>query len=151
GYSKHHEPEHSGAPSAIVVFSTQDRGVVGDWFWQNRRGLPPGLAKRDSLPPGLRKQLQRNGTLPPGLEKKLVPLPPVLEAHLVRLPPDCGRFMIGSDMVLLDRRRNIVLDVVFNVVRDPNDGDRYRYRDDVPMDAYAPPSNPDVYASRGPA
>ena len=151
GYNKHHEPEHSGASATVVVFSTQDRSVVGDWFWQNRRGLPPGLAKRESLPPGLRKQLQRNGTLPPGLEKKLRPLPPVLEAHLVPLPPDYVRFVIGSDLVLLDRRRNLVVDVVFNVVRDPNDNDRNRYSDDVPMEAYAPPTGPDVYASRGPA
>ena len=150
GYSKHHEPEHSGAPATVVVFSTQDRDAVGDWFWQNRRGLPPGLAKRESLPPGLRKQLQRNGTLPPGLEKKLTPLPPVLEAHLVRLPPDYVRVVIGSDLVLLDRRRNLVVDVVFNVVRDPSDEDRYRYRDDGPEEAYAAPG-PDVYASRGPA
>ena len=35
--------------------------------------LPPGLAKRDTLPPGLERQLQRNGKLPPGLEKRALP------------------------------------------------------------------------------
>src|SRR5687767_10946725 len=31
--------------------------------------LPPGLAKRESLPPGLRAQLRERGELPPGLQK----------------------------------------------------------------------------------
>src|SRR5215210_942443 len=35
-----------------------------------RSGLPPGLANRRNLPPGLEKQLRRNGQLPPGLENK---------------------------------------------------------------------------------
>ena len=30
-------------------------------------GLPPGLAKKDKLPPGLRKQLDETGALPSGL------------------------------------------------------------------------------------
>ncbi len=37
------------------------------------RGLPPGLAKRDRLPPGLEKHLLKHGSLPPGLQKKIDP------------------------------------------------------------------------------
>ena len=37
------------------------------------KGLPPGLAKRDHLPPGLQKHLDRRGTLPPGLAKRDLP------------------------------------------------------------------------------
>src|SRR5947207_13384011 len=33
--------------------------------------LPPGLAKREALPPGLRKQVREGGALPPGLQKRL--------------------------------------------------------------------------------
>ena len=36
-------------------------------------GLPPGLAKRDQLPPGLQKHLWKHGSLPPGLQKKVGP------------------------------------------------------------------------------
>jgi hypothetical protein len=39
--------------------------------------LPPGLAKRDRLPPGQERQLERNGTLPPGLQKRAQTLPEV--------------------------------------------------------------------------
>ena len=34
-------------------------------------GLPPGLAKRDELPPGLQKHVRERGSLPPGLQKKV--------------------------------------------------------------------------------
>ncbi len=51
------------------------------------KSMPPGLARRDSLPPGLAAQLERNGTLPPGLAKRDLPadleqqLPPVQEGY----------------------------------------------------------------------
>ena len=35
--------------------------------------MPPGLAKKKSLPSGLQKQLEKNGTLPPGLAKRELP------------------------------------------------------------------------------
>jgi hypothetical protein len=73
--------------------------------------LPPGLAKRDQLPPGLGKQLVRRGTLPPGLQKKIQPCPPDLERRLPPPPPDCGHVVIGGHIVLMNRRINVVLDI----------------------------------------
>jgi len=46
---------------------------VGPWQYAGREGLPPGLAKRDRLPPGLEKHLLKHGSLPPGLQKKVGP------------------------------------------------------------------------------
>ncbi|MGH9786590.1 MAG: hypothetical protein ACRD88_20665, partial [Terriglobia bacterium] len=141
-----------GSPSVVIVFTTQEREMISDWFWSNRNGLPPGLAKRESLPPGLQKQLQRKGTLPPGLQKKLTPLPYALDSRLGRLPSDYLRVVIGRDIVLLDRRSNTILDVIANVIRnadeddddDENEDRRYeRRRED--------PAGRDVYASRTPA
>ncbi len=43
------------------------------WGYYEGRGLPPGLAKRDQLPPGLEKHLLKHGSLPPGLQKKIDP------------------------------------------------------------------------------
>ncbi|NNE85899.1 MAG: hypothetical protein HKN28_18195 [Alphaproteobacteria bacterium] len=78
------------------------------------KGAPPGLAKRDSLPPGLQRQLQRNGRLPPGLEKKAFP------AHLTGQLPSplrgTERVIIGNDAVLIDTATNVVLDVVRDVM-----------------------------------
>lgn len=73
-------------------------------------GLPPGLAKKDQLPPGLQKQLKRNGHLPPGLEKKA--LPGDLAARLPRAPKGTERVLIGNDVVLLDKKSQLILDIV---------------------------------------
>ncbi len=81
----------------------------------NAKGLPPGLAKRDTLPPGLAKQLERNGSLPPGLQKRA--LPSDLQAQLP--PPKQGteRVIIGNDVVLINAATNVVLDIIRDVVK----------------------------------
>lgn len=149
GKEKHQAAwSNPGAPGVVIVFTSREREIIGDWFLSNRSGLPPGLANRESLPPGLQKHLRRNGTLPPGLQKKLTPLPYALDSRLARLPGDFLRVVIGRDVILLDRRNNAILDVISNVIRDRGeneDGDyeaRERRRD-----------NPDpvVYSSRTPS
>lgn len=137
-----------GSPGVVIVFTTQEREIIGDWFRSNRNGLPPGLAKRESLPPGLQKQLRRNGTLPPGLQKKLIPLPYSLDSRLVRLPSDYLRIVIGMDIILLNRRNNSILDIISNVIRDP-DGNEDRRREE--RELRRDESNSPVFASRTPA
>ena len=63
-----------------IVFSDRDRAIIHDYYYgrtyQNYgryRGLPPGLAKKGKLPPGLYKQLVRRGQLPPGLQHRGLP------------------------------------------------------------------------------
>ncbi len=56
--------------------------------------------------------LVRNGQLPPGLQKKIQPLPPVLERQLTPLPEGTSRFVLNGSIVLLDQRRNFILDIV---------------------------------------
>ena len=85
--------------------------VIRGWYSENQRHLPPGLAKKDRLPPGLEKQLVRNGTLPPGLEKRLYPAPVELERRLPPPPPDCAHVLISGHIVLLNRKTNIIVDV----------------------------------------
>jgi hypothetical protein len=132
-----------------IIFTTQEREIISDWFWSNRNGLPPGLAKRESLPPGLQKQLQRNGTLPPGLQKKLTPLPHALDSRLGRLPSDYIRVVIGRDIILLDRRNNSILDIIANVIRGSDDEDededrrRHEDRDSAVFASRAPAPAPD--------
>lgn len=81
----------------------------------HKGGLPPGLAKRDRLPPGLQKQLERNGRLPSGLDRRA--LPADLES---RLPDrtDAERVIVGSDVVLIEKGTDLVLDVIRDVVRE---------------------------------
>ena len=78
--------------------------------------LPPGLAKRETLPPGLEKQLQKNGHLPPGLEKKYVALPIELERQLSPIPTGYRRVVIGGNVITMEPVTGIVYDVIRGVV-----------------------------------
>lgn len=86
------------------VFSSQDREVLSGWYRDHENNLPPGLAKRDRLPPGLARQLRERGTLPPGLQKKIEPLPVELERRLPPPPSGCSRVIIGGNIVLMDTK-----------------------------------------------
>jgi len=72
---------------------------------------PPGLAKRDRLPPGLERQLVVNGILPPGLQKKMQPCPPDLERVLPPPPPNYSHVVISGNLVLLNRANFQIVDV----------------------------------------
>jgi hypothetical protein len=91
-----------------MEFSPRDRRIISDCLQENRSDLPPGLAKRDRLPPGLERQVQRNGTLPPGLQKRVQPLPGFCTARLPRLRPDWVRVVLGARIILLDPTQRIV-------------------------------------------
>ena len=102
------------APSFAVdiVFGPEDRRIVRDWVRaQPADGLPPGLAKRDRLPPGLEKQLRRKGSLPPGLEKKLTPFPRDLDARLGPLGPDYERVFVGGRAAIVARVGRTIIDI----------------------------------------
>ena len=101
-----HDEDYDGrGPSG---FSDHERRIIGDCLVNDRTALPPGLAKKDHLPPGLERHLQRNGTLPPGLQKRVQPLPGSCSARLPRLPRDWGRVMLSGRIILLDPRQRIV-------------------------------------------
>lgn len=89
-------------------FSQRDRQIISGCFADDRSSLPPGLAKRDRLPPGLERQLRRNGTLPPGLQQRVQPVPAVCTARLPRLPRDWSRVVLSGRIILLDPRQRIV-------------------------------------------
>jgi hypothetical protein len=100
--------------SAIDVrISDRDRGLIQEHYQRGKKkhkGMPPGLAKRgDDLPPGLAKR----DRLPPGLQGKS--LPHALEQRLSRLPANYIRLRIGRDIVLLDEKTRVVIDVVYGV------------------------------------
>ena len=79
--------------------------------------LPPGLAKRESLPPGLRAQLRERGTLPPGLQKRLVLVPAPLGARLPPVPPYYRRYFAGDDLIVVDTRTNLIAVLIRDVWR----------------------------------
>ena len=128
-----------GDKSVSVVYSNKDRAVIDDYYRRHRerdheyrrdrdnegegsgrghgKGMPPGLAKRGgALPPGLAKRkslppgLARNDRLPDDIEYE--PLPRDLERQLPRLPSkDYVRVRVGTDLLILNQKTHVVLDV----------------------------------------
>lgn len=82
-----------------------------EWYVSHRNHLPPGLAKRDELPPGLERQLVVRGTLPPGLRGRMHPCPVEVERYLPPPPVGYMHTVIGGHIVLVNRKTFFVLDV----------------------------------------
>ena len=99
----------------VVIDRDGHRRVVTEYF--SREVLPPGLAKRQSLPPGLQKQLHERGRLPPGLDKQLVAVPGPLAARLPQLPPYYNRYFAGRDLIVVDSRTNTIAAVIADVIK----------------------------------
>jgi hypothetical protein len=74
------------------------------------KDIPPGIAKKGTLPPGIYKQLVRNGQIPADVEYH--PLPPDLIVQLRPLAP-AYRYVIVDDRVLLiQAATRAILDVL---------------------------------------
>jgi hypothetical protein len=111
GHGKGHEKhDRDDDDQGEHYYRGHDR-EVRQWYGEHQNNLPPGLARRDRLPPGLERQLVVRGTLPPGLQKKIQPVPQDLERWLPPPPPDCRHVVIGGHIVLLNARTNLVLDI----------------------------------------
>jgi hypothetical protein len=110
GHDKHGDDDQG-------YYKDHDREAARGWYDEHESHLPPGLTKKDRLPPGLERQLVRRGTLPPGLQKRLQPCPEDLERRLPPPPPECAHVLIGGHVVLLNQRTNIVVDIVHFEIR----------------------------------
>jgi hypothetical protein len=123
----------TGGEAAGVVFTEIEKRLIRDYFGgksgeaepeKGKNGakgkskkMPPGLAKRGTLPPGLQMQLEKNGTLPPGLAKR--DLPPDLVSKLPALQPGYKRHIVGNDVVLVQEATGLVLDILKDVLKTP--------------------------------
>jgi hypothetical protein len=110
GHNKRNDDDDrdSGGVNARYVLDSNQRNAIRTCLNDPKTGLPPGLAKRDRLPPGLERQLQRNGTLPPGLQKKVQPMPSQCQINLPRLPADWQRVILGDRVIVLDPAKRII-------------------------------------------
>ncbi len=79
------------------------------------KGIPPGLAGRKELPPGIQKQIAQGKRLPSGTET--YSLPEDLRHRLPSIPSDVDRRVVGDDIVLIQRGTNLVLDILEGVLR----------------------------------
>jgi hypothetical protein len=94
------------------AFSTKERGDIERYFKSNpgaRSQLPPGLAKKNKLPPGWRKKLAPGQRVPDDVWERRVALPKEL-----KLPEEKGviRVRIDDRVVKVAERTREVLDVL---------------------------------------
>jgi hypothetical protein len=97
----------NGHKGGKVVFSTREHSTISEYYRVHK-------VKHKALPPGIRKQLVRNGALPPGLQFYIFPVE--LDRRLPVLPVYCRRGFVGYDVVVIDTRTNIILDIIHDVV-----------------------------------
>jgi hypothetical protein len=108
GKGKGHNPHNrDNNDTSYRIFSTSQQNVIRGCL-NDTSNLPPGLAKRESLPPGLQKQLRKNGKLPPGLQKKMQSLPSHCQVNLPRLPADWQRVVLGDRVIILDPAKRVI-------------------------------------------
>lgn len=100
-----------------IVFSDHDRALLREHYrYQHQaqhKRLPPGLAKKNKLPPGIQKQLVRHAQLPPGLQYQRLPYE--LERRMSRLPDGYLRILIGGSIVLFNERTRLIFDVMHDL------------------------------------
>jgi hypothetical protein len=104
----HHDRDHKGEH---YVYSDHDRDNMRGWYEDHSRHLPPGLARRDRLPPGLERQLVVRGRLTRELRGRIRPCPQDFERRLPPPPRDCEHVLIGGHIVLLNRVNFQIVDV----------------------------------------
>ena len=98
-----------------VVFSDRDRQAIRNYYakkWKHKK-FPPGLAKRDTLPPGLQKRLDAGDQLPPGLQRSSLPYE--LEDILSPLPKGYIRLKVGGDIVIMNQNTEVVVDILKDI------------------------------------
>lgn len=121
---------NDGNKSLDIAFSNHDKSVIAAYYQDGVLGgraqtgrsgkhgkgskrsghVPPGLAKKGGLPPGIAKRDRLPAeavteALPAELERKLSPLP----------SPNYVRVRVGQDLVIMDKRTRVVLDVAFGL------------------------------------
>lgn len=113
-------PEHSSGRVVVaddnryvdIRINDRDRDAIHRYYSKRgkSKGLPPGLAKKGKVPPGHAKKLARHDRLPPGIAYRN--LPAELEQNLSSLPQGYVRVRVGQELVLMDKKTRVILDVV---------------------------------------
>ncbi len=96
-----------------VAFTDSDRRVLRDYYREDDRSLPPGLAKKGKVPPGHARRYRVNQPLPPDTAWRY--LPANVERHLSHLPEGYVRITIGSDVAIMNVRTRVIVDLIEDI------------------------------------
>lgn len=109
------------APAAEVTsaphgkFSDQERSEIKGYFSANpsaRSQLPPGLAKKNKIPPGWQKKLAVGQRFPDDAWEHRVPLPQEIESKLPRIEKGEIRVRVDDRVVRVAEKTREVLDII---------------------------------------
>lgn len=106
-----HHGDWGRADDHSRYYRGHDEDAIRGWYRDHYNHLPPGLARRDALPPRLERQLVVRATLTPELRRHIEPCPPDLVRVLPPAPPHCEHVFIGGHLVLVNRANFQVVDV----------------------------------------
>ncbi len=87
---------------AEARFGDRDRVYANNWYYHNRRALPPGLRDRDRLPPGVERRFGPGYVIERDWRPRIYPAPVVLVRTFPPPPPGCRYVVFGGRIVLLD-------------------------------------------------
>jgi len=99
--------------SVRVLFTDHDRRLIHDYYEPRYRNLPPGQVKKGRLPPGHAWRVRPNQ--PIHEDAQLRYLPYALDQRLSRLPPEYARVIIGTDVVIMNVRTRVVVDILEDI------------------------------------
>jgi hypothetical protein len=99
--------------SLRVVFSDHDRRLIHDYYAPRYQRLPPGLAKKDRLPPGHAWRARVNHPMHDDARWRYLPYE--LEQRLTRLPAEYVRVVVGTDVVIMNVRTRVVVDILEDI------------------------------------
>lgn len=99
--------------SVRVVFTDHDRRLINDYYAPRYKKLPPGLAKKDKLPPGHAWRARANQPIHDDARWRYLPYE--LDQRLTRLPPEYVRVVIGTDVAIMNVRTRVVIDVLEDI------------------------------------
>jgi len=109
-------------------FSEHDRDEIESYYDnhpEERRALPPGLAKQGKIPPGWRKKLARGQRIPDDVWVHRVPLPRDIVIRLPPPPPGVIHVRIEDRILRVVEKTHELLDE-FGLPHPPTPGTRPR-------------------------
>jgi hypothetical protein len=109
---KHSNRDHDrDARVYTYSYSKHDRDELHNWYDLHRGNLPPGLAKKDRLPPGWEKKVVVHQVMPVEYREYVRPAPVEIVRVLPPPPPDCEHVIVGGHIVLMNRKTSVILDI----------------------------------------
>lgn len=102
--------------SVQVVFGNDEISIIHDYYRDHHnKGNAKSKGKgKNSLPPGIAKNLQRGKPLPPGIAKKS--LPSGLLASLPAPPRGYERIIVGGKVLLVEIATQVIHDILEDIV-----------------------------------